>query len=293
MLHRATLTLTNLEGRDVPSTSPVMIDALPLDNPSSSSPAAIQSDDGGLVALAAPEERITEARIDFAKLPAAGTGYTLKVTVYGVDPQANVTLTVDNTQGTNSPTDTRDAVKAALKNQFWEVEAVGDTKLTIKYWFRPNGFPGGQADTPLKKLDIEATGLKDNQKPTYSTTRVSVPPGVGFSGTTGGTWTLGFAGNGGAAVLQDDVLMTITLNGMSGMSTVEVSLLAGMTPELAAQEVANQLTAAGFGSYVSGSTVMYDDPAGDLDSIQVDYTALGGSPTVDWLNESIGFIPTP
>jgi hypothetical protein len=237
------------------------------------------------------EGRITEALIDFAKLPPAGTPYTLKITVTGNNAQASLTITVDNSQGANSPKDTRDTVIRALNQSNWSTDTVGDTKLRVTKWDRPAG--GGQPamQTDIRKITVEDTGLKDGQKPTYSLTRVAPPSGSGLSSSVGGTWVFGFAANDNAATLPDDVQMTIRLSGASGTNTVVVTLTAGMLPEDANQAVADQLFAAGYPSFISREGVQYDDPNGTLDSVEIEYTALGASPVVSWLTESVSFEP--
>jgi hypothetical protein len=70
---------------------------------------------------------------------------------------------------------------------------------------------------------------------------------------------------------------------------VAVSLSADMTPEDVAEAVAAELALAGFAFDVSGSEVTFDDAYGDIDSISVEYSTTGSTPTVNWLTETIGF----
>ena len=62
-----------------------------------------------------------------------------------------------------------------------------------------------------------------------------------------------------------------------------------MTPEEIAEAVATELGSAGFAFNASGSEVTFNDYFGDIDSITVEYSTTGSTPTVNWLTETIGF----
>ena len=261
--------------------------------PPTGAPAVVASPvPGGGAVLQQQEGRITEALLDFTKLPPAGTPYTLKITVTASAVEASRVIEVNNSEGTNDPKDTRNAVERAMGG-LWAMEKVGDTKLRIFYYRRFGGPSGFEVvkEADILKVKIEATQLKDNQLPTKSLTRVSPPAGSGMSSSVGGTWKGEFAASDVAAVLPDDVVMNIRITAGGVTTTVQVNLLTGMTPEDAAQAVSAALNGAGYTSYTTGAAVQHDDPDGLLDGIEVEFTTAGDSPTVDWLATSIGFIP--